>query len=95
VKLAVALRYDDGNEQAPVVVSCGQGALAARIERAALDYGVPVVRDVPLSEALAELKAGDEIPEALYGAVAAVLNELAGASGERSVSHATGAPPRR
>jgi type III secretion system FlhB-like substrate exporter len=36
-----------------------------------------VVRDVPLALALSELQVGDQIPEALYEAVGAILNELA------------------
>jgi type III secretion system FlhB-like substrate exporter len=82
MKRAVALRYAEDDDQAPVVVSAGDGSLAERIERAARDYGVPVVRDVPLADALSELRVGDEIPEALYDAVAAVLNELAAAPGK-------------
>jgi flagellar biosynthesis protein len=77
VKRAVALRYDQDADYAPVVVSAGEGALAEQIERAAVDYGVPVVRDVPLASALAELAVGDQIPEVLYDAVATLLNELA------------------
>jgi type III secretion system FlhB-like substrate exporter len=76
VKRAVALRYGEADE-APVVVSSGEGDLALRIERSARDHGVPVVYDVPLADALAELRSGDPIPEALYEAVAAVLRELA------------------
>jgi type III secretion system FlhB-like substrate exporter len=76
VKRAVALRYDDGDD-APVVVSSGEGELAARIERAAMQWGVPIVQDVPLCEALGELREGEPIPEALYEAVAAILRELA------------------
>jgi type III secretion system FlhB-like substrate exporter len=79
VRRAVALRYDDEWDAAPVVVSSGHGAVADLIERAAHDFGVPVVHDVPLAEALGQLQAGDEIPEALYEAVAAVLGELASA----------------
>ena len=75
MKRAVALRYADADE-APVVVSSGEGGLAAAIERAAIEQGVPIVRDVPLADALAELHVGDEIPEALYEAVAAILQEL-------------------
>jgi type III secretion system FlhB-like substrate exporter len=33
------------------------------------------VRDVPLAKALSELEVGDEIPEALYEAVAEILKE--------------------
>jgi type III secretion system FlhB-like substrate exporter len=76
VKRAVALRYE-GTDDAPVVVSVGEGDLAARIERAALDCAVPIVRDVPLADALAQLRVGEPIPEALYDAVAIILRELA------------------
>jgi len=86
MKRAVALRYDpsgsgssidDAADDAPVVVCAGEGDLAERIERAARASGVPVVRDIPVCEALAELRAGDPIPEALYEAVAVILRELA------------------
>jgi type III secretion protein U len=74
--LATALRYDEKEgDEAPVVVASGDGDLAARIVRAAHDYGVPVVRDVPLARALAELEVGDAIPEALYEAVAEILRD--------------------
>ena len=43
---------------------------------AAHAYGVPVVRDVPVARALAELEIGDEIPEELYEAVAEILREV-------------------
>ncbi len=76
MKRAVALRYGDADES-PVVVSSGEGDLALRIERVARDHGVPVVEDVPLATALAELHVGDPIPEALYEAVATILRELA------------------
>lgn len=79
MRRAIALRYDETQDAAPVVVSAGDGDLALRIERAARDYGVPVVRDVPLAQALLELRVGESIPEALYDSVAAILNELASA----------------
>ena len=74
--VACALRYeeDDGDE-APVVVASGQGELAARIVEAARQWGVPVLRDVPLARALVELEVGTEIPEPLYEAVAEVLRQ--------------------
>ena len=83
---ATALKYDekDGDE-APVVVATGEGDLAQRIIAAARDYGVPVLRDVPLARALAELQVGDAIPEALYEAVAEILRE-AWAENERAAS---------
>jgi type III secretion protein U len=79
--LACALRYAPGGadgvvgagDETPVVVATGRGDVAARIVRAAHDWAVPVVRDVPLARALSELSVGDAIPEALYEAVAEIL----------------------
>jgi type III secretion protein U len=77
--LACALRYDEKEgDEAPAVVASGEGDLAARIVQAARDYGVPVVRDVPLAQALVELEVGAVIPEALYEAVAEILREIWG-----------------
>jgi FlhB-like protein len=71
--LACALKYKEDEDGAPVVLASGEGDLAERIVRAARDYGVPIVRDVPLAHALRELEIGDSIPEALYEAVAEIL----------------------
>lgn len=74
--LAVALRYQEQEDAAPCVLAHGQGDLARRIVEAAHAYGVPVVRDIPIARALYELEVGDEIPEALYEAVAEILKEV-------------------
>jgi flagellar biosynthesis protein FlhB len=79
--LACALRYDEKGEggegdAAPVVVASGEGELAQQILRAAEQWGIPVVRDVPLARALIELQVGDVIPEALYEAVAEILRDV-------------------
>lgn len=73
--LATALRYQD-EDDAPSVLAHGEGDLAQRMIEAAHAYGVPVVRDVPVAHALRELALGDEIPEALYEAVAEILRQL-------------------
>jgi len=74
--LATALRYVDGEDEAPKVVATGDGELARRIQDAARAYGIPVIRDVPVARALRELEVGDTIPEALYEAVAEILREV-------------------
>jgi len=72
--IACALKYDaTEGDDAPVLVASGHGDLARKIVEAAHAYGVPVLRDVPLARALVELEIGDEIPEALYEAVAEIL----------------------
>jgi type III secretion protein U len=84
--LATALEYDEERDEAPRVVASGEGDLARRMIEAAHAYGVPVLRDVPVARALSELEVGDEVPEALYEAVAEILREAwaeAEKSGER------------
>ncbi len=71
---AVALKYTDGKMGAPQVVAKGADEVAARIREIAAENKVPLLEAPPLARALfrhAEL--GDEIPEALYTAVAEVL----------------------
>ena len=71
---AVALRYQDGAMRAPRVVAKGAHLLAARIRAIAEEHRVPILEAPSLARALfrhAEL--GDEIPAALYTAVAEVL----------------------
>jgi flagellar biosynthesis protein FlhB len=86
--LACALRYDEGKDEAPIVLATGEAELARRIVAEAHHHGVPVVRDVPLARALIELEPGDAIPEALFEAVAELLQEAwaqAGAPEPRSL----------
>lgn len=71
--LAVALKYDADENDAPEVLARGQDGLAQRMIQAAREEGVPVFRDVPLAHALHELEVGEEIPDRLFEAVAAVL----------------------
>lgn len=75
--VAVALRYEEDEMEAPLVVAKGEDHVARRIVEAAREAGVPIMRDVPLARALFDLEIGDEIPEPLYEAVAAVLHAAA------------------
>ena len=71
---AVALVYDRTGGGAPRVVARGAGAVALRIKAEAADHGVPVVEDPPLARAIyAACQIDDEIPRALYLAVARLL----------------------
>lgn len=73
--IAIALKYDrEKKNAAPQVVAKGERMWAEKLLEAAEKYGVPVVRNVPLAQALNKLEVGDEIPEELYQAVAEVLN---------------------
>ena len=68
---SVALRYDGA--QAPVVVATGMGEVAEAIRGKAEESGVPVIEDPKLANLLTQVPLGEEIPPALYRAVAEVL----------------------
>ena len=68
-KTAVALKYDESNNIAPVVVASGVGYLAEKIIEVAADNNVPVFEDSSLSTILSQLDLGAEVPEELYKVV--------------------------
>lgn len=71
---AVALKYSDGDMRAPRVVAKGADLVAMRIREIAAANGVPTLEAPPLARALHQhTELGDEIPAALYAAVAEVL----------------------
>jgi flagellar biosynthetic protein FlhB len=71
---AVALEYVDGEMNAPRVVAKGADLLAARIREIAAESGVPLLEAPPLARALyRHVQVDQEIPAALYSAVAQVL----------------------
>lgn len=71
---AVAIQYDDATMSAPRVIAKGADLLALRIRDVAKGADVPVVQSPMLARALyAHAEIDDEIPSALYTAVAQVL----------------------
>lgn len=68
-KKAVALKYDERQSAAPVVVASGMGHLAEKMVEIANETGVPVYEDNSLATVLSQLNLGMEIPEELYKAV--------------------------
>jgi flagellar biosynthetic protein FlhB len=71
---AVALQYDGETMGAPKVVAKGADLMAFRIRDAAHAANVPVLEQPPLARALyAHTEVDQEIPAALFAAVAQVL----------------------
>ncbi|MES2319272.1 MAG: flagellar biosynthesis protein FlhB [Pseudomonadota bacterium] len=71
---AVALKYTDGQGGAPRVVAKGSDEVAAKIRELAKEHKVTLLEAPALARALHKhADIGDEIPEALYSAVAEVL----------------------
>lgn len=82
---AVALRYDRGRDQVPVVVAKGRNATALAIREAAAEMSLPVLEYPALARAVYYTsREGQEVRDDLYVAIATVLafvfglNERAG-----------------
>ena len=74
---ALALRYDPSESPAPRVLVKGIRKRALRIKALALENDIPTVEDRPLARALYDsVPEGQEIPEDLYIAIAAILAEI-------------------
>ena len=73
-KSAVALKYQQGDEAStPTVIAKGFGDLADEIINVAKQNGVLVHEDPYLSDFLATLDLGQEIPEQLYHVIAELI----------------------
>jgi flagellar biosynthesis protein FlhB len=71
---AVALKYERGKDQAPVILAKGENRFAQRIKALAAENGVPLVENKPVARLLFAMgKVGENIPAELYQAVAGIL----------------------
>lgn len=74
IRKAVALKYEPGEQSAPVMVAKGKGHLADLILERAKENGIPVQEDSSLVEVLSKLDIDQEIPPELYTLVAEILS---------------------
>ena len=71
---AVALKYDDKANSAPIVIAKGQDYIARKMKEVAQEYNIEIVENPPLAQSLyAICEIDDEIPADLYQAVADIL----------------------
>lgn len=71
--IAVALRYEAGQMDAPVVLAKGRGIIAGNIRELARENDIPIVENPPVARLLHEVELGASIPEELFQAVAEIL----------------------
>ncbi len=73
--IAVALQYEPGETDLPVVVAKGEGAFAELIRKTAQEEGIPILQNVPLARCLhREVELDDYISGEFFDAVAEVLH---------------------
>ncbi|OOY22198.1 flagellar biosynthesis protein FlhB [Thioclava sp. DLFJ5-1] len=71
---AVALKYEQGSDAAPVCVAKGADAVAARIRQIARENEVPIVENKPLARTLhATIDVDDTVPVEHWQAVAEII----------------------
>lgn len=73
-KSAVGLKYNEADKTAPSIIAKGFGDLAEEIISIAEENGVLIHQDPYLSEFLAKLDLGQEIPEQLYHVIAELIS---------------------
>ncbi len=74
---AVALKYDDNGEGAPVVVAKGKDFVARKIKEKAKEHRIEMVENRPLAQALYKaVPVGVQIPPEFYRAVAEILAQI-------------------
>lgn len=71
--ISVAIRYDSGQMDAPVIVAKGADHIAMKIREIAREHDVPLVENPPVARLLHKLDLGATIPEELFRAVAEIL----------------------
>ncbi|HAZ7572321.1 EscU/YscU/HrcU family type III secretion system export apparatus switch protein [Legionella sp. PATHC032] len=80
--IAIALRYD--GKSPPKVTAKGEGLVAQQIINTAKEYGIPLEQNAELTALLSQVRLNEEIPKALYLAVAQILAFLYYIDGKKS-----------
>lgn len=72
--LAIAIKYIDGEMEAPKVVAKGADNVALKIKEIAKEHNVPIMENKPLARMMYEkVEIDEEIPQDMYQAVAEIL----------------------
>ena len=84
----MALKYEQGENAAPMCVAKGMDAVALKIRAIAEEAGVPVIEDPPLARALyAAVEIEEMIPPAHFEAVAKIIGFILGAGRRLAAAH--------
>lgn len=82
-QIAIALDYEIGGKDAPVVVAGGRGAIAEQILEIAFANDVKVREDADLAQLLSTIDIESEIPLEAFAAVAEILVYVYKANGTK------------
>lgn len=72
--ISIAIKYEKGADQAPMVVAKGADLVAFKIREIAKEHDIPIIENKPLARLIyKEVEIEQEIPEKMYQEVAEVL----------------------
>jgi flagellar biosynthetic protein FlhB len=82
--IAVAIHYEVGQMEAPVVLAKGQELIAEKIREIAREHDIPLVENPPVARLLhSKVEIGQPIPEEMFKAVAEILAYVYSLKGKR------------
>jgi flagellar biosynthesis protein FlhB len=82
--IAVAIKYEAGKMESPVVLAKGQELVAEKIREIAREHHIPLVENPPVARLLhSKVEVGQSIPEELFKAVAEILAYVYSLKGRR------------
>jgi flagellar biosynthesis protein FlhB len=82
--IAVAIKYEAGKMESPVVLAKGQELIAEKIREIAREHHIPLVENPPVARLLhSKVEVGQSIPEELFKAVAEILAYVYSLKGRR------------
>ncbi|MGB9673629.1 MAG: EscU/YscU/HrcU family type III secretion system export apparatus switch protein, partial [Anaerolineales bacterium] len=88
--LAIAIRYDPDQMNAPVVLAKGAYLIAERIVATAKEHHIPIIQNIPLAHALyRSVDIDQEIPPELYIAMAEILAHVYSLRGKAATAAVT------
>jgi len=72
--IAIALRYEPSEQDAPIVVAKGKRVIAERIRKIAREHNIPIVENKPLARAMYDkVEPGQPIPVEYFNAIAEIM----------------------
>ncbi|MEG0772964.1 fused FliR family export protein/FlhB family type III secretion system protein [Clostridium sp.] len=82
--IAVAIKYDEANGKAPMVVAKGSDNIAVKIKEIAIENKVPIIENKPLARLMfSNVEIDEEVPYEMYQAIAEILVLVLKASSKR------------
>lgn len=81
---AIAFRFKEGIDAAPIILAIGKDNLALRIIKLAEKHNIPIAEDVPLARALYSVgEVNTPVPEELFEAMAIIMVNVLGMNGKK------------